>query len=81
MTLNLADNLNAYLFKQQREYLEDAQKTFGFGPKQMAAVLEVNYNTYKAWLYGKNPMPNVVRVALNCLMRNKPEGSVEDENT
>lgn len=52
-------------------FLENAQETLGIGPVEMARLLDTNFNTYKAWLYGKNPMPGVTRVAIECLMANR----------
>lgn len=55
----------------QTKYLRDAQEFFGIGPAEMARKLGTNFNTYKAWLYGKNPMPGVARAAIDCMMRLK----------
>lgn len=62
--LNKARNLK----ENQRAYLEHAQEKMDVGPKEMAHILDTNFNTYKAWLYENNPLPGVVRVAIDCLL-------------
>ncbi len=51
----------------QRKYLEAAQKQLDVGPVQMARLLRTPFNTYKAWLYERNPLPGVATVAIKLL--------------
>ena len=62
------ESLRGNLMKKQRAYLEGAQAAYELGPKGMADMLGVNFNTYKAWLYGVNPMPAIATVAIDCLL-------------
>ena len=54
--------------KSQREYLERAQRKLNLGPVELARALDTNWNTYKAWLYERNPLPGVAKVAINLLI-------------
>ena len=53
---------------QHQQFLHDAQEQLGIGPTEMARRLETNWNTYKAWLYGNNPMPGVAKIAVKGLL-------------
>lgn len=55
---------------KQRKFLESAQERLGAGPAEMARHLHTNLNTYKAWLYGKNRMPEIARIAIKCILSN-----------
>lgn len=57
--------------EKQRQFLEKSQNKLGVGPVEMARLLETNFNTYKAWLYEINPMPGAVKIAIECLIREK----------
>jgi len=48
----------------QRTYLESAQQTLEVGPVEMARLLDTNWNTYKSWLYERNPLPGIAKVAI-----------------
>ena len=65
--------LNLGLIEKQKAYLRECQELLGFGPTETARLIGVNFNTYKAWLYGKNPMPELANVALDCIIRNLPK--------
>ena len=68
-----AKALSTSIMDRQKTYLREAQETLGYGPTDMAQMLETNFNTYKAWLYGNNPMPGIAHVALDCVLKNLPE--------
>ena len=51
----------------QRNFLEAAQKRLEVGPTDMARLLDTPFNTYKAWLYERNPLPGAARIAVNSL--------------
>lgn len=70
---NFAAALNRAFVEKQKIYLQEAQGVLDCGPTEMARALGTNYNTYKAWLYGVNPLPGVARVAIDCLIRNRPK--------
>ncbi len=53
---------------KQRKYLERAQKKLKVGPVEMAQLLDTNWSTYKAWLYERNPLPGVAKVAIELLL-------------
>ena len=72
MDTKFVDSLRAGAIEEQKAYLRETQELFDRGPAEMARMLGTNYNTYKAWLYGVNAMPGVVRVAIDCLIRNRP---------
>ncbi len=55
----------------QRDFLTKAQAALDLSAPEMAAALETPFNTYRAWLYGRNPMPGVVAVAVRLLMEKK----------
>ena len=40
-----------------QEFLRSAQDALGYSAADMADVLEVSWNTYKAWLYGQLARP------------------------
>lgn len=67
----LVEGMNRSQMEGQKKYLREAQEFFGRGPTEMAQMLGTNFNTYKAWLYGENPMPGIARVAIDCKMRLK----------
>ena len=52
----------------QRKYLQNAQTKLGVGPTQMARLLDTPWDTYKAWLYERNPLPGVAKVAIELLI-------------
>lgn len=54
----------------QRKYLETAQKQLHVGPVEMARLLDTSFNTYKAWLYEKNPLPGAAKAAIDCMLSN-----------
>ena len=54
--------------KSQRKYLERAQRKLNLGPVELARALDTNWNTYKAWLYERNPLPGAAKVAIELLI-------------
>jgi hypothetical protein len=64
--------LNLGLMEKQKAYLQECQELLELGPTETARLIGTNFNTYKAWLYGKTPMPELANVALDCIIRNLP---------
>jgi hypothetical protein len=57
----------------QKRFLTESQQLLGLGPTAMAEALDTNWNTYKAWLYGINPMPGAAAVAIRLMLEKKAE--------
>ena len=62
-------------------FLRDAQQLLGVPATEMARQLDTSWNTYKAWLYGKNPLPGVARVAVKMLLEKYGEKPVKSVDT
>lgn len=52
---------------KQRQYLQAAQIKLEVGPVEMARLLDTPWDTYKAWLYERNPLPGVAKMAIELL--------------
>lgn len=73
-TSRFSESLREGLMASQKEYLQDAQETLGLSVTEMASLLATPLDTYKSWLYGRNPLPGIARAAIDCLVRNRPTG-------